>query len=298
MKWRGQRQSNNVEDRTGNRSGGMGGFPTGNMARGGGVGTLVLIAMMLLFGGGGGLSSILNTVPNPAPARSTQQDSQQTKDRKEFISVVFGHLEDFWEDEFRREGMPYEQPKMVLYSGRVQTACGSADSSVGPFYCPGDRKVYLDLSFNDELANKFKAKGDFAMAYVVAHEVGHHVQEQLGISDQMNRLRRQLSTKEYNKYQVRMELQADYYAGVWTRYINDKTYNGQPILEIGDIEEALTAANSIGDDTLQKKFQGFVVPDSFTHGTSKQRKNWFYRGYEYGDFQHGDTFSATNLDLD
>lgn len=292
MKWRGDRQSTNVEDRTNGRVTQTG----GRAVKGGGIFSMIILGLVMLLGGGN-LGSVLNMMEPP-----TQQVSPQTQqlstERKEFVSVVFGHLEDFWGQEFQREGFRYTQPSMVLYSGRVRTACGSADSSVGPFYCPGDQKVYLDLSFMDELATKYKAKGDFAMAYVVAHEVGHHVQQQLGIADQMNKLRTTLSTKEYNKYQVRMELQADYYAGMWTKYIAGKTHNSQPILEIGDVESALTAANAIGDDTLQRKFQGFVIPDSFTHGTSKQRINWFNRGYQYGDFEHGNTFAATNLDLE
>lgn len=293
MQWRGGRKSNNVEDQTNGRITQTGG---GGLVKGGGILSIIMLGIALLFGGGN-LGDILNVVEQPSQQVS-KVDSAQDTERKEFISVVFGHLEDFWAEEFKTQGFSYRQPTMVLYSGRVSTACGAADSSVGPFYCPGDEKVYLDLSFMDELANKYNAKGDFAMAYVVAHEVGPHVQQQLGISDQINSLRTKLSTKEFNKYQVRMELQADYYAGMWTKYIAGKTYNGSPILEIGDVESALTAANSIGDDTLQRKFQGYVVPDSFTHGSSKQRINWFNRGYEYGDFQHGNTFASTNLDLD
>lgn len=300
MKWRGDRQSNNVEDRTGNNSGGGGGFPTGNLVKGGGIGTIIIVALMF-FLGGGDLSSVLNTLDVSQPqqqAPMTQTQSKADTDRKEFVSVVFAHLEDYWVEAFAEEGRQYSQPNMVLFSGNVQTACGPATSAVGPFYCPGDKKVYLDLAFMDELATEFGATGDFAMAYVVAHEVGHHIQQQLGISDQMHKLRNQVSDKEYKKYQVRMELQADYYAGVWARYMEGQTFQGQPIMEAGDIEEALVAADGIGDDTLQRKHQGFVLPESFTHGTSKQRKNWFYRGYEYGDFQHGDTFNAKNLDLD
>lgn len=294
MQWRGGRQSNNVEDQTHGRITRTGGG--GSLVQGGGILSIIMLGVALLFGVGN-IGDILNVTEQPTQQVS-RVDTNQDTERKEFVSVVFGHLEDFWTQEFKRQGFNYRQPTMVLYSGRVATACGSADSSVGPFYCPGDEKVYLDLSFMDELANKYQAKGDFAMAYVVAHEVGHHVQQQLGISDQINKLRTQLSTKEFNKYQVRMELQADYYAGMWTKYIDGKTFNNKPILEIGDVESALTAANSIGDDTLQRKFQGYVVPDSFTHGSSKQRINWFNRGYEYGDFQHGNTFASANLDLD
>lgn len=298
MKWRGDKQSQRVEDRTGQTSSSGNSFGSGGLLKGGGIGTIVILALVF-FMSGGDLSAVLNTLePSTNQTRTlSQMQTPEHEERKEFVSVVFAHLEDYWDTAFEAEGWQYQQPQMVLFAGSVQTACGSANSAVGPFYCPGDEKVYLDLSFMDELANKFKATGDFAMAYVVAHEVGHHVQQQLGISKEMQRLRGQLTEKEYNKYQVRMELQADYYAGVWTKYIQGKTINGEPILETGDVEEALVAANSIGDDTLQKQFQGFVVPDSFTHGTSQQRKNWFYRGFEYGDFMHGDTFGAKDLDL-
>ncbi|MNC12808.1 putative neutral zinc metallopeptidase [compost metagenome] len=179
---------------------------------------------------------------------------------------------------------------LVLYSGSVSSACGRATSAVGPFYCPGDQKLYIDLSFYDELQRTFKAPGDFAMAYVVAHEVGHHVQTLLGTSTQMDALRQKLSDTEYNRMQVRMELQADYFAGVWAHHAED-----MEVLEVGDIDEALTAANAIGDDTLQKQAQGYAVPDSFTHGTSEQRKRWFQKGYESGTIEGGDTFNAGEL---
>lgn len=186
--------------------------------------------------------------------------------------------------------MQYSDPTLVLYNGSVQSACGGASAAVGPFYCPGDKKLYIDLSFYDELQNEFNAPGDFAMAYVVAHEVGHHVQTQLGISDKLNEKRRQLSDKEFNKYQVRFELQADYLAGVWARHAQ-----GKGLLEKGDLDEALNAASAVGDDTLQKKAQGYVVPDAFTHGTSEQRKRWFYKGFQSGDLKDGDTFKAKDL---
>ena len=184
--------------------------------------------------------------------------------------------------------MTYKEPKLVLYSGSVQSACGVAGSAVGPFYCPGDQKLYIDLSFYQELQNKFQAPGDFAMAYVIAHEVGHHVQTLLGTSGQVNELRQRLSEEEFNEYSVRLELQADYYAGVWAHHAQ-----GMDLLEEGDLEEALTAASAVGDDTIQKRAQGYVVPESFTHGTSKQRKNWFYKGFESGTIEGGNTFEGT-----
>jgi predicted metalloprotease len=191
---------------------------------------------------------------------------------------------------FRNEGARYEYPKLVLYSGSVQSACGFSSAATGPFYCPGDHKLYIDLSFYDELQQKFKAPGDFAMAYVVAHEVGHHVQTLLGINEKVMALRTRLSEKEFNKYLVRLELQADYLAGVWAHYA-DRTN----LLEEGDLDEALNAASAVGDDRIQKSMQGYVVPESFTHGTSEQRKRWFYKGFKSGNLADGDTFSAENL---
>ncbi len=186
--------------------------------------------------------------------------------------------------------MVYREPILVLYSGSVQSACGMAGSAVGPFYCPADEKLYIDLSFYDDLQTQFKAPGDFAMAYVIAHEVGHHVQKLLGISDEMAKIRSRVSEEEYNKYSVRLELQADYLAGVWAHHAQ-----GMGVLEKGDLEEALNAASAVGDDTIQQRARGYVVPESFTHGTSEQRKKWFYRGFEAGNLEEGDTFGAGNL---
>jgi len=217
-------------------------------------------------------------------------ETEEDQELAEFVSVVLADTETVWNELLQDQGMDYREPTLVLFTGSVQTACGGATSAVGPFYCPGDEKLYIDLSFYKELQNRFKAPGDFAMAYVVAHEVGHHIQTQLGISQQMAELRQQLSEKEYNKYQVRMELQADYLAGVWAHHAQ-----GMGLLEEGDLEEALNAAFAIGDDTLQKQAQGYVVPDSFTHGTSEQRKKWFHRGFQYGDLDHGDTFNTNDL---
>ncbi|KAF1293415.1 neutral zinc metallopeptidase [Candidatus Enterococcus leclercqii] len=302
MRWKGERQSSNVEDRRGASagSGGSGGpsrFPGGAVG-GGGLGLILLVILSLVFSGGD-LGSLLNgtedgrlTEQTPSTERVTGTDEQ-----KEFAAVVFAHLEDYWNQTFDDYDKSYQDPTLVLYSGSVSSACGTANSAVGPFYCPGDQKVYLDLSFQEELAQNFGATGDFAMAYVIAHEVGHHVQYELGISDQMARIRQRVSEKEYNQYSVRLELQADYLAGCFAKYLANETYNGKPILEAGDIEEAIYAANQIGDDTLQKQAQGYVVPDSFTHGTSSQRVAWFQRGYQYGDLEHGDTFSEASLDL-
>lgn len=293
MKWRGGRQSSNVEDRSG-RSAGSG----GKIMAGGGIGTIVIAVLFFLFSGGD-LNSVTDILGGGQAANYQTENvaSDEYTEEKEFSAVVFGHLEDYWNGVFEAEQTTYQDPKLVLFTGRVQSACGNATSQVGPFYCPADQNVYLDLSFATELSQKYGVSGDFAMAYVIAHEVGHHVQNELGITQQLDKIRQQVSEKEYNQYSVRLELQADYLAGTFAKYLQGKTYNGQPILEADDIEEAITAANAIGDDTLQKEYQGYVVPDSFTHGTSKQRVEWFNRGFKYGDLEHGDTFNEKNLDL-
>lgn len=294
MRWRGDRQSSNVEDRSGS-----GGRPVGKIATGGGIGVF-LIAIIVFFLSGGDLSTVTDSLGGdvtPATYETENVSSKEYTDQKEFAAVVFAHLEDYWNDEFEEMNDSYQNPKLVLFTDSVSSACGQASSQVGPFYCPADQNVYLDLSFADELANKYGATGDYAMAYVIAHEVGHHVQNELGISTQLDKIRKRVSETEYNKYSVRLELQADYLAGCFSKYLADQTYEGQPILEEGDIAEAITAANAIGDDTLQKEYQGYVVPDSFTHGTSEQRISWFKRGYKYGDLEHGDTFNEKDLDL-
>ncbi|OCA82291.1 metalloprotease [Bacillus sp. FJAT-27225] len=283
MQWRGRQGSSNVEDRRG-----MGG---GGKLLGGGIGGIVLV-LILTFLGGGDLGSLLNNMgggtglQSPAPYQETAEEQELA----DFVSVVLADTEQVWSEIFREQGLQYKEPTLVLYTGSVQSACGSASSAVGPFYCPGDQKLYIDLSFYQDLQTKFQAPGDFAMAYVVAHEVGHHVQTLLGQSDKLAQKRNSLSEKEFNKYQVRFELQADYYAGVFAHYAQGAGY-----LEEGDLEEALTAAMAVGDDTIQKRSQGYVVPDSFTHGTSEQRKRWFYKGYEAGNLEEGDTFNARNL---
>ena len=287
MQWKGRRASRNVEDQRGRRGGG------GLMVGGGlGVGGIVIVIIVMLLGGNP--SDLLN---GGASTQQTQTQSQsaanyqgtaEEEELADFVSVVLADTEDVWGRIFQENGMTYRNPKLVLFTGSVQSACGTASSAVGPFYCPGDEKLYIDLSFYDELKQQFNAPGDFAMAYVVAHEVGHHVQNLLGTSGKVDRLRQTLSKTEYNKYSVKLELQADYYAGVWAHY-----EQGQNLLEQGDLDEALTAASAVGDDSIQLQSQGYVVPDSFTHGTSEQRKSWFYKGFESGTIQGGDTFGGS-----
>jgi predicted metalloprotease len=210
---------------------------------------------------------------------------------KDFVSAVLGETEDVWSDVFARSGKTYRRPKLVLFSGMVQSACGTAETASGPFYCPGDEKVYLDMSFFNELSQKLGAPGDFAQAYVIAHEVGHHVQKQLGINQKVEEMQSRSSRARANELSVRLELQADFLAGVWAHYAQER----MSILEAGDLEEALNAASSVGDDRIQKQSQGYVVPDAFTHGTSEQRARWFRLGFETGDMARGDTFSANPL---
>lgn len=278
MEWKGRRGSRNVEDRRG-----MG----GPAIMGGGIGGIVLLLVVMFLGGDPG--AILDGMGN-STENTSYVETEQDKELAEFVSVVLADTEDVWHDIFKEEGLEYREPKLVLYSGSVQSACGTAGASVGPFYCPGDEKLYIDLSFYQELQDQFKAPGDFAMAYVIAHEVGHHVQKLLGISDQMAAIRSKVSEEEYNKYSVRLELQADYFAGVWAKHAQ-----GMGVLEKGDLEEALNAASAVGDDTIQKRARGYVVPESFTHGTSEQRKKWFYKGFQSGKIEDGDTFNAKSL---
>ncbi|WP_026695902.1 KPN_02809 family neutral zinc metallopeptidase [Peribacillus kribbensis] len=282
MQWKGRRASSNVEDRRG-----MG----GKTLVGGGIGGIIIVLIVTLLGGDpGDLLNSLNSGTSDQQSSAPYEETAKEKEMKQFVSVVLADTEDVWSDVFKEKGMTYENPKLVLYTNSVQSACGTAGSAVGPFYCPGDHKLYIDLSFYDELQQKFQAPGDFAMAYVIAHEVGHHVQTLLGTMDKVAPLRQKLSEEEYNKYQVRLELQADYLAGVWANHVQ-----GENLLEKGDLEEALNAATAVGDDTLQKKAQGYAVPETFTHGTSEQRKRWFYKGFENGTIEGGDTFNAKNL---
>lgn len=279
MQWFGK-GSNNVED---GRGGGG-----GKTALGGGIG-IIIVVLGLIFGKDlTGLVSQLPATTETEVSQGVPANDEQAK----FVSGVLESTEQVWDKEFEAMGKQYEYPKMVLFTNNVQTACGGASSATGPFYCPGDHKVYIDLSFYDELKNRFGAAGDFAQAYVIAHEVGHHVQNLLGISDKLQQARGEVSEKEYNRLSVKLELQADFFAGLWA-------HNAQNLkdfrLDPGDIEEALTAANAIGDDKLQKQATGEVTPDSFTHGTSQQRMYWFKKGFETGDIKQGDTFNSNNL---
>lgn len=277
MKWRGRKKSSNVEDRRGK------GFSTKGIAgAGGGIGLIIMI--VIAFVSGNPMAILDQLVGNQQQSTSVPYvETHQDEELADFVSVVLHDTEEVWTDIFERNGMTYQEPELVLYSGAVQTACGFSSSAVGPFYCPGDEKLYIDLSFYDQLRTEFQASGDFAMAYVVAHEVGHHVQTLLGKSNRLNAMRQQLSQTEFNEYSVKFELQADYYAGVWAHHIDELGY-----LEEGDIQEAINAATAVGDDTIQKRAQGYVVPDSFTHGTSEQRRSWFYNGFEEGTLEGGE----------
>lgn len=281
MRWRGERQSSNIEDRRG-----MG----GRVAVGGGLGTIVIVILALLFGADP--RQFLEQVPSDgsSPVQSSRPVNPEEEELKQFVSVVLAKSEDVWQEVFRQNGRQYREPTLVLFTDQVQSACGMAGAAVGPFYCPGDEKVYIDLSFYEELRRRFNAPGDFAQAYVVAHEVGHHVQNLLDISDKVDAMQRRVSEREANQLSIRLELQADFFAGIFARYIQK-----QGILEAGDIEEALRAASAVGDDQIQRRTTGHVVPDSFTHGTSEQRIRWFRKGYETGDMRQGDTFSASSL---
>jgi len=284
MRWRGERESSNVEDQRG-----MGGG--GRVAIGGGIGTLLIIIIAVILGADP--RQLLQQLPTDTPAptsESSRSTNPEEEELKQFVSVVLGKTEDVWQEIFRQNGKQYREPKLVLFSGRVQSACGLGSAASGPFYCPGDQKVYIDLAFYEELRRRFNSPGDFAQAYVIAHEVGHHVQKLLGISDRVDAMQQRMSEVEANKLSVRLELQADFFAGVFARYVQK-----QNLLEQGDIEEALHAASAIGDDTIQRQSSGYVVPDSFTHGTSEQRLRWFRKGFDTGDIRQGDTFSATNL---
>ena len=280
MRWIGGRESSNVDDRRGLS-------PGRGVAVGGGIIGIIFLVVKLLMGGGTGDEQV--QIPGQTQ-QMTAEEKAKDDERAKFVSVVLGYTEDVWDSLFTAQGRQYKKPTLVLFRNSVQSACGFASAATGPFYCPGDEEVYIDLSFYEELDNRFKAPGDFAEAYVVAHEVGHHIQKLLGISDKMENLRQQLTEGEYNKYSVMMELQADFFAGVWGHYVQQKG-----ILEAGDIEEALNAANAIGDDRLQKGSQGYVVPESFTHGTSQQRMYWFKKGFDTGDMSQGDTFHDPSL---
>jgi predicted metalloprotease len=283
MLWRGSRQSENVEDRRGVSGGGL--------AIGGGLGGIVLLVIALLLGVDP--RQLLNQAPSDDPRSATETSrpvNASEEELKQFVTAVLGETEDVWNELFRRSGKRYIEPKLVLFTDQARSGCGLAGAAVGPFYCPGDQKVYIDLSFYQELKSRFRAPGDFAQAYVIAHEVGHHVQNLLGVMDRAKSGQNGMSRETANQLSVRLELQADFLAGVWAHYAQAKG-----IIEPGDIDEALRAASAIGDDRLQRESQGYVVPDSFTHGTSEQRSRWFRKGFETGDIRQGDTFSAPSL---
>ncbi len=300
MRWKGRRQSSNIEDRRSSGSGGIGRSGRGGIrlpmgggmrgARGGSLSGIIILVVLFfalracgidpleMLAGGGGVS---NTGGGQVERSSTQNDEM-----KQFMATVLAETEDVWNGIFQASGQRYAEPSLVLFSGQVRSACGFASAASGPFYCPGDSKLYLDTAFFGELKNRFGAGGDFAQAYVVAHEVGHHVQNLIGVLPKFNQMRRSMSKAESNAMSIRVELQADCFAGIWAHFTAQKG-----LLERGDIEEALNAANQIGDDTLQKRTQGYVVPESFNHGTSEQRRTWFARGLESGKLASCDTFN-------
>ncbi|QUR94199.1 neutral zinc metallopeptidase [Macrococcoides canis] len=313
MKWQGRQGSSNVEDARG--SGGFSGGGSPMVIGGGGMGCLGIIVMIVIALMGGNPMDYMGGESQPTQTQNQQQDNgnndvfdtgnvktdagndgaateQSLDDRGQFASVVLKDTEDVWHKIFQDYDKSYTEPKMVLYSDAVRSGCGQASSQMGPFYCPVDQKIYIDLSFMDELDQKFDAPGDFAMAYVIAHEVGHHVQNELGILPKFHQLRNQLSETEYNKYSVAVELQADYFAGVYAKHAQEMGYTDD-----GDLEEAIKAAHAVGDDTIQENALGRANPDTFTHGSSAERMDWFKRGYEAGDFSQGNTFKARGLDF-
>lgn len=325
MKWEDVRRSKNVQDRR-NQTGSNSQNPSGlgRSSSGGGLGggliwlllsrtsgktKLLLLGLFLLisFFGAGGLSSLTNStiynqqivpseevsIDNVGQTNSgtNSQNISVTDKEIQFFSAILATNEDYWHEMFNKLGKTYREPSLVVYTDQISTGgCGYGTAQAGPFYCPADETIYIDLQFYRDLATKYKAPGDFAMAYVISHEVGHHVQNLVGTMNAFNNARTRMSTTEANNLTVRLELQADYYAGAWADYVKQ-----QNLLEVGDVEEALKAAHGVGDDTLQKEAYGYAVPDSFTHGTSEQRQTWFMRGFEYSDFEHGDTFN-TNID--
>ncbi len=289
MRWQDLRRSGNIEDRRGGFGGGMR-FPM-RLGRGGGIGGvgLVLVVLAGLFFG---FDPLVLLEGGPVPGQSTRQTPETTGERemRDFVSAVLGDTEQTWQELFRRAGRSYEEPRLVLFSGGVESECGVGQAAMGPFYCPLDRRIYIDLSFFDELRRRFRAPGDFAQAYVIAHEVGHHVQNILGTAERVRAAQQRGPRAQANALSVRLELQADCYSGLWAHHAD----RARRVLEEGDIEEALNAASAIGDDRLQRQAQGRVVPDSFTHGSSAQRVRWFKRGLEAGTLDACDTFQATN----
>jgi len=279
MRWKGRRESDNFEDRRGMSGRGL--------AVGGGIGAIVIAVIVSLLGGDP--QEVLQQLQTAAPPQQEKSIniSPEEQELTSFVRVVLASTEDVWSELLQEQGATYQEPNLVLYRDETSTACGAGLTAMGPFYCPADQKLFIDLSFNDELKNRFGAPGEFAMAYVVAHEVGHHIQHLNGTMAKVQEMRGQLSEKAYNKLSVKLELQADFLAGVWAHHANKL----QKLLEAGDIEAGLKAANAIGDDKLQMQAQGRIVPDAFTHGTSKQRVYWFKKGYETGDLSQGDTFN-------
>jgi predicted metalloprotease len=285
MRWSSGRRSQNIEDRRGRR--------IGRKTAGGGIGVIVIALIAMYFGVDP--SVFLNQQGSPSIGTSSYSvstsDTPENRQLVEFVSVVLADTEDTWHALFRQWDRTYTEPTLVLFSGAVESACGYAQAAVGPFYCPGDQKVYIDLSFYNDLKNRFRAPGDFAQAYVIAHEIGHHVQTLLGISKKIHNLRSRVTKVEANRLSVMQELQADCFAGIWAHHAD----KARQILEEGDIKEALNAASSIGDDRLQKQSRGYVTPDSFTHGSSAQRVRWFRQGLQTGDISQCNTFKAENL---
>jgi predicted metalloprotease len=294
MRWEGNRESDNVEDRRGDGGGG-GGFSVGG--RGIGLGSIVIALVASAVFGVNPMQVLSLLSGGGAPTEQSRAPSQQgpsaaaNDPQTRFVKTTLGLTEDVWRQIFAQAGATYQDPKLVIFRGTTRTACGQGQTAMGPFYCPADQRVYIDLDFYDTLKNRLGAPGDFAQAYVIAHEVGHHVQNLMGTSAKVDEARQRLSEKQFNAVSVRLELQADCYAGVWAMHANQN----KQILESGDVEEALNAASQIGDDTLQQNAQGHVVPDSFTHGTSRQRVTWFKRGLESGDIRQCDTFRAAQL---
>jgi len=283
MLWKGRRQSENLEDRRG---------MTGRrVAIGGGLGALAVTIIVLLLGGNPEEVMKNFQAPQTTGQEQTRTLSAEETELGEFVGVILADTEDVWKKVFRQEGMEYREPKLVLFSGATDSACGFAQSATGPFYCSGDEKVYIDLSFFQEMQQRLGARGDFAWAYVIAHEIGHHVQTQLGIMEQVMAKMQGLSQTDANRLMVRLELQADFLAGVWAHHAQRM----KNLLEEGDIEEGLNAASSVGDDRIMKQQQGYVVPDAFTHGTSAQRVRWFTLGFKTGELSQGDTFAADEL---
>jgi predicted metalloprotease len=284
MRWQGRRQSDNVEDRRG--IGGKG------LAVGGGIGGLIIVVLFVLLGGNPDeVMQSLQTESSVPATTSGPPLSEKDKEMGDFVSVVLADIEDVWNARFQELGQDYREPRLVLYTGTVDSGCGFSGAASGPFYCPGDEKVYLDLSFFEDMQRQLGAPGDFALAYVIAHEVGHHVQNLLGINDQVMAQRGRLSEGKFNQLLVRMELQADFLAGVWAHYARQAA----DFLERGDLEEGINAASAVGDDRIQRQTQGYVVPDAFTHGSSEQRVRWFRKGLESGDIRQGDTFNTRDL---